>query len=81
VPLDEVSGRIATTLFVVYPPGIATIVPGERLDERARPMLDYLKMFERSANLFPGFEAEIQGIYRETEKDGTVRFYTYVVRE
>ena len=61
-------GRIATTLFVVYPPGIASIVPGERLDERARPMLDYLKMFETSANLFPGFEVEIQGIYREVEK-------------
>ena len=74
-------GRIATTLFVVYPPGIATIVPGERLDERARPMLDYLKMFERSANMFPGFEVEIQGIYREIEKDGAVRFYTYVARE
>ena len=70
VPIDEAFGRIATTMFVVYPPGIATIVPGERLDERARPMLDYLKMFERSANLFPGFEAEIQGVYRETETDG-----------
>ena len=44
-------------------------------------MLDYLKMFERSANLFPGFEVEIQGIYREVEKDGAVRFYTYVVRD
>jgi ornithine decarboxylase len=81
VPIGEAFGRIATTMFVVYPPGIATIVPGERLDGRARPMLDYLKMFERSANLFPGFEAEIQGVYRETDKDGTVRFYTYVVRE
>ena len=81
VPIDEAFGRIATTMFVVYPPGIATIVPGERLDERARPMLDYLIMFERSANLFPGFEAEVQGVYREFEKDGNVRFYTYVVRE
>ncbi len=81
VPIDQAFGRIATTMFVVYPPGIATIVPGERLDERARPMLDYLIMFERSANLFPGFEAEVQGVYREVEKDGTVRFYTYVVRE
>jgi ornithine decarboxylase len=81
VPISEAFGRIATTMFVVYPPGIATIVPGERLDERARPMLDYLIMFERSANLFPGFEAEVQGVYREVEKDGTVRFYTYVVRE
>jgi ornithine decarboxylase len=81
LPIDAVEGRIATTLFVVYPPGIATIVPGERLDERTRPMLDYLKMFERSANLFPGFEAEIQGVFRETAPDGSVRFYTYVVRE
>ena len=81
LPLDQLAGRIATTLFVVYPPGIATIVPGERLSPRAAPMLDYLKMFERSANLFPGFEAEIQGLYREIEPDGMVRFYTYVVRE
>jgi len=81
VPIDEAHGRIATTMFVVYPPGIASIVPGERLDKRAQPMLDYLKMFERSANLFPGFDVEIQGIYRETAKDGVIRFHTYVVRE
>ncbi len=81
VPLEKAFGRIATTLFVVYPPGIATIVPGERLDERARPMLEYLLLFERSSNLFPGFEAEVQGVYRETEADGSIRFYTYVVRE
>jgi ornithine decarboxylase len=81
VPLEELDGRIATTLFVVYPPGIATIVPGERLDERARPMLDYLKMFQKSANAFPGFESEIQGLYREVDETGAIRFYTYVVRE
>ena len=79
--LDEIEGRIATTLWVVYPPGIATIIPGERLCERAKPMLDYLKMFEEAANRFPGFEAEIQGLYRETEPDGRIRFYTYVFRE
>ena len=80
LPIDEIEGRIATTLFVVYPPGIATIVAGERLCERARPMIDYLKTFERSANNFPGFDAEIQGLYRETDASGTIRFYTYVVR-
>ena len=68
-------------MFVVYPPGIATIVPGERLDDAARPMIDYLKVFERGANLFPGFDNEIQGLFREREADGSVRFYTYVVRD
>src|SRR5262249_22912876 len=48
LPIDAIAGRIATTPFVVYPPGIATIVPGERLTERAQPMIDYLKMFEAS---------------------------------
>jgi ornithine decarboxylase len=81
LPIDEIEGRIAATLFVVYPPGIATIVPGERLGARARPMIDYLKMFERASNLFPGFETEVQGLYRETDASGAVRFYTYVVRE
>jgi arginine/lysine/ornithine decarboxylase len=80
LPIDAIAGRIATTPFVVYPPGIATIVPGERLTERAQPMIDYLKMFEASFNAFPGFEVEIQGVYRETDASGRVR-HTYVVAE
>jgi arginine/lysine/ornithine decarboxylase len=81
LPIDEISGRIATTPFVVYPPGIATIVPGERLDERAKPMIDYLKMFERCFNTFPGFDVEIQGVYKEVDGSGRIRLYTYVVSE
>jgi arginine/lysine/ornithine decarboxylase len=81
LPIDEIEGRIAATLFVVYPPGIATIVPGERLTSRARPMVEYLKMFERSSNVFPGFDAEILGVYREVDAGDAIRFYTYVVRE
>ena len=81
VPIAEAEGRIATTLMLVYPPGIGTVLPGERLDARAKPMLDYFKMFEAASNLFPGFEAEIQGVYRETDPDGRIRFHTYVLRE
>ena len=81
LPIDSIGGRIATTLMLVYPPGIATIIPGERLDARAQPMIDYLRVFEAAANRFPGFETEIQGVYRETEPDGAIRFYTYVARE
>ena len=81
LPIDSIAGRIATTLMLVYPPGIATIIPGERLDARAQPMIDYLRVFEAAANRFPGFETEIQGVYREMEPDGSIRFYTYVARE
>ncbi|MCA6112051.1 Orn/Lys/Arg family decarboxylase [Bradyrhizobium cenepequi] len=81
LPIEEISGRIAATPFVVYPPGIATIVPGERLSERTRPMIDYLKMFEASFNAFPGFEVEIQGVYKEIDATGRVRLFTYVISE
>jgi ornithine decarboxylase len=81
LPIDEIAGRVATTPFVVYPPGIATIVPGERLTARAQPMLDYLKMFETCFNTFPGFDVEIQGVYRKVDASGRIRLYTYVVSE
>jgi ornithine decarboxylase len=80
LPIDRIDGRIATTLMLVYPPGIATVVPGERLGGRAAPMLEYFRVFERGANLFPGLDNEIQGIYREHQADGSVRFYAYVVK-
>ena len=81
LPIEQIRGRIAATLALVYPPGIGVVVPGERYDEHAVPMLDYFRMFEEGGNRFPGFENEIQGIYRKEESDGTVRLYTYVVNE
>jgi ornithine decarboxylase len=81
VPLSEISGRIAATLALVYPPGIGVMVPGERYGAKAQPMLDYLLMFEEAANRFPGFDSEIQGVFREATAEGEIRFFTYVVRE
>ena len=80
VPMTQVQGRIAATLALIYPPGIGVIVPGERWDERARPMLDYFMTFEESFNRFPGFSYEVQGVYQEIV-DGRIKFHTYVVRE
>lgn len=80
VPLTEVAGRVAATLALIYPPGIGVIVPGERWDDRARPMLDYFFAFEESFNRFPGFNYEVQGVYQE-RIEGRIRFHTYVVRQ
>jgi arginine/lysine/ornithine decarboxylase len=44
-------------------------------------MIDYLRMFEASFNSFPGFDVEIQGVYREVDGSGRVRLHTYVVSE
>jgi ornithine decarboxylase len=80
VPMTEIKGRVAATLALIYPPGIGVIVPGERWDERAKPMLDYFLTFEESFNRFPGFNYEVQGVYQE-QVNGRIKFHTYAVRE
>jgi ornithine decarboxylase len=80
VPLTEVKDRISATLALIYPPGIGVVVPGERWDSRAQPMLDYFLAFEESFNRFPGFNYEVQGVYQE-RVDGRICFHTYVVHE
>ncbi len=59
LPIDEIEGRIATTLFVVYPPGIATIVPGERLDATGAP----------DDRLFEGVRTRVQPVSRLRGRD------------
>jgi ornithine decarboxylase len=80
VPLESAKGRIAATLALIYPPGIGVVVPGERWDDRAQPMLDYFLAFQESFNRFPGFNYEVQGVFQE-RVDGRIKFFTYVVRE
>ena len=80
VPLESIKGRISATLALIYPPGIGVIVPGERWDSKAQPMLDYFLAFEESFNRFPGFNYEVQGVFQE-RVNGRIKFHTYVVRE
>ena len=82
LPLDEIEGRdrddpVRRLSARASPPSCRA----SGSTPRPRPMIDYLKTFERAANLFPGFESEIQGLYREADATGAIRFYTYVVRE
>ena len=80
VPMSAVRNRIAATLALIYPPGIGIVVPGERYDAAAQPMVDYFLVFEEGCNRFPGFSYEVQGVYQEQE-EGRIRFHTYVVKQ
>jgi len=80
VGLDDLAGRVAANLVVVYPPGIAIMVPGERYSADSAAVA-FLRLFEENDNLFPGFETEMQGIFPRREEDGRLRYYTYVVSE
>jgi arginine/lysine/ornithine decarboxylase len=80
LPLEDIHGRISATLALIYPPGIGVVLPGERWDTRAQPMLDYFLAFQESFNRFPGFNYEVQGVFQE-RVDGRIKFYTYAVRQ
>jgi arginine/lysine/ornithine decarboxylase len=80
VALEDIKGRVQATLALIYPPGIGVVVPGERWDDKARPMLDYFLAFQNSFNRFPGFNYEVQGVFQE-RVNGEIKFFTYVVRE
>ena len=72
VPLDEIRGRIAATLALIYPPGIGVVVPGERWDERAQPMLDYFLAFQESLQSLPRLQlrgaGRVPGADRRTDQ-------------
>lgn len=86
VPLAELEGRISAVTCLLYPPGIPVVVPGERFDARMRPIIEYLRLFERWDGRFPGFENEVQGVVRDraagdSTGDGNVRFSVSCVVE
>src|SRR5437868_7532349 len=58
VALENIKGRVSATLALIYPPGIGIVVPGERWDDKAKPMLDYFLSYQQSFNRFPGFNYE-----------------------
>ena len=80
VKLKDIKGRIGVMLALIYPPGIGVVVPGERWDDKAQPMLDYFLTFEEAFNRFPGFAYEVQGVFQEVV-DGRKTFFTYVVKD
>ncbi len=59
-----------------------TIYSAEMILAKIGPLCDYI-LFDEAWAGFMKFhpDNEIQGLYRETEADGSIRFYTYVVRE
>ena len=81
VPLEKLDGRVAATLCVLYPPGIPVIVPGERFDRAVHPIVEYLQIFERWAETFPGFENEMQGVVKTAAADGGAMYGVYCVTE
>ncbi|MFY7863806.1 Orn/Lys/Arg decarboxylase N-terminal domain-containing protein [Roseateles sp.] len=78
VEIDQLEGRVTTSLLTPYPPGIPLLIPGERFNKR---IVDYLK-FTRDFNAkFPGFATDVHGLVEEKGEDGRSRYFVDCVRD
>ncbi|MGA1317303.1 MAG: Orn/Lys/Arg decarboxylase N-terminal domain-containing protein [Rubrivivax sp.] len=79
VPVDELEGRITTSLLTPYPPGIPLLIPGERFNRR---IVDYLKFTREFNAAFPGFDTDVHGLVEEEAEGGAGRrYYVDCVRD
>jgi len=78
VPIDELEGRITTSLVTPYPPGIPLLIPGEVFNKK---IIDYLK-FAREFNLqCPGFETDIHGLVEVKDDQGKTHYFADCVKK
>ncbi|WP_417626334.1 Orn/Lys/Arg decarboxylase N-terminal domain-containing protein [Pararhodobacter aggregans] len=78
VPIDQLEGRITTSLVTPYPPGIPLLIPGEVFNAK---IVDYLRFNRDFARECPGFETDIHGLVQEIGPDGNMHHYADCVAE
>ncbi len=72
VDIDELEGRITTSLLTPYPPGIPLLIPGERFN---RKIVDYLQFAREFNRQFPGFDTDVHGLVEEETAGGDGQMY------
>lgn len=78
VEIDELEGRITTSLITPYPPGIPLLIPGEVFNKK---IVDYLKFSREFNTQCPGFETDIHGLVARVDETGKKRYYADCVRQ
>ncbi|WP_208508715.1 Orn/Lys/Arg decarboxylase N-terminal domain-containing protein [Variovorax paradoxus] len=78
VEIDELEGRITTSLITPYPPGIPLLIPGEVFNKK---IVDYLKFSREFNTQCPGFETDIHGLVARVDETGKKRYYADCVRK
>ncbi|MBA4177267.1 MAG: lysine decarboxylase [Leptothrix sp. (in: Bacteria)] len=78
VAIDELEGRITTSLLTPYPPGIPLLIPGERFN---RKIVDYLRFTREFNAAFPGFDTDVHGLVEDDTEGAQRRYYVDCVRD
>ncbi|MBV8503871.1 MAG: arginine/lysine/ornithine decarboxylase [Paucibacter sp.] len=76
VAIDDLEGRVTTSLLTPYPPGIPLLIPGERFNKK---IVQYLKFTREFNAKFPGFATDVHGLVAEAV-DGKTTYYVDCVK-
>ena len=77
-----VNPRTTAVMVVPYPPGIPILMGGEIINEKTRPILEYLRERQNFENRFPGYSGDIHGIERsQPDADGQVWFEFMLIKQ
>ena len=64
VPLRQLIGKVSANMILPYPPGIPVLIPGERITEQSRTILEFIFLLCDIGVEFPGFETAIHGVFK-----------------
>lgn len=78
VAIDDLEGRITTSLVTPYPPGIPLLIPGEVFNKK---IVEYLKFNRAFARECPGFETDIHGLVQQEDENGLVQYFADCVAQ
>lgn len=62
VKLRDMLNKISAVMVLPYPPGVPLIMPGEKITEDSKAVLNYLIMLEEIGRQIPGFATDIHGV-------------------
>ena len=78
VAIDDLEGRVTTSLVTPYPPGSPLLIPGEVFNTK---IVDYLRFNRDFARECPGFETDIHGLVQEKGEFGETLYFADCVAE
>ena len=81
IPVADMIGRIVAVQVVPYPPGIPLMMPGEKVTQEKRAVVDYLLALQTFDSHFPGFEHDTHGIEIERDTEGKAVYIVYCLKE
>ena len=81
IRVGDMLDRVVAVQLVPYPPGIPIMMPGEKVSQDKRAVVDYLLALQTFDTQFPGFEHDTHGIEIERDADSKAVYMVYCLKE